>query len=395
MMIGPADIQRWAESLYDDFLRSLLQDADFFSSPPRRDRLGRVPAGDDPNTFHAAVSPLWEGSRAKLGYGYIVVLAERQRRSRGLQNEPVAVEIPTRHDFLQLLDREVEVDAFETDSRFIIAHLPASVREILIRRPRLVVENHGDWPGIVEVVNYLCAHPRPACFVRALPVSVHTKFIERHKEPIEALLSVLPMSGYIADDDSFEARCGFLSDQDSIRGRFLCKDLQAACGFPENTSDIELRVTDWAMLNLPPGAVVIACENKANFLALPQLKGALALWGKGGAATGHFPRLPWLARKLFFYWGDVDPSGFAILARLRRVFPGIRSVLMDASTLARHSELLAPAKSAPAELAWEHLTPDETDAARLILVPPRGIEQEKLLFSEGLEMLLCQINKSS
>ena len=103
--------------------------------------------------------------------------------------------------------------------------------------------------------------------------------------------------------------------------------------------DVRLTLGEWAALRLPAGASVVACENKANFLALPPLPASLALWGEGGAATGFFPKLSWLHRDHFVYWGDIDPSGFAILARLRRSFPSMISVLMDGNTVARHSAL--------------------------------------------------------
>lgn len=35
-------------------------------------------------------------------------------------------------------------------------------------------------------------------------------------------------------------------------------------------------------------------------------------------------------------WGDIDTHGFAILDRLRRHFPQVRSMLMDRATLLAH-----------------------------------------------------------
>ncbi len=382
-MIGPDDVQRWADSLFDDFLRSLLTGEDFFSPPKRRERLGRVPAGDDPLAFRAAVQPLWDGSKAVRGFGYSVILEARQRRSRGGQNEPVAVELGSREDFLRLLDREKAVEGFEVDAHLLLQNLP-DVLPALLARPRLILENHGSWPGIIEVVDYLRRHPRPGCFVRALPVSAPTKFIERHETAIEALLAVSPEAAFRPDGASFAERCGFAADEGSIRGRFLCPQLQAAFGFPPVAADLELRVSAWAGITPPADCRVIVCENRANFLALPPLSGTFALWGAGGAATGHLPRLPWLQNVDLIYWGDMDPSGYAILARLRRAFPRLRSVLMDEDVLRRHPELIGEAKPASGQIAWEHLSSSESNAARFLLEPPRGIEQEKLLFRDGL-----------
>ena len=383
-MIGPQDITRWAESIYDDFLRSILEDRDFFQPPPRRDRLGRVPAAADPASFAAAATPLWEGSKQVRGTGYTVVLESRNRRSRNLQNEPVAVEIQTEGDYLFILGREAEVQYFRADAALVLREL-AVAGAILQSKPRLLVAHQGAWTGILEVIEYLRKHPRPGCFVRALPVSVHTKFIEAHQSAIEALLSVIPESGFDSSKPTFEERCGFARDESSIRGRFLCPHLQAATGFP--VPDLDLRVSVWAGLALPGTARIIACENKANFLALPPMANTLALWGAGGAATGHFPLIPWLATRRFVYWGDLDPCGIAILASLRGSFPSVRSVMMDAATLATHAGALGAAKSPPYSFPKERLTAGESAALAAIEAPPRGIEQEKLLFRECLHSL--------
>ena len=376
-MIGPDDVRRWAESLYDDFLRSVVQGEALF--PLRRDRLGRVPAADDPATFARLVSPLWEKSKQVRGVGYKVVLEPKQRRSRSFQNEPVAVEIETADDYLALIEKRHEADRFAADVGLILQQLP-DVRAALCANPRLVITNHGDWSGILKVVTYLRQHPRPGCFVRALPVLEHTKFIETHQEAIETLLAVLPESGYDPAGKTFALRCGLREDEPDIRGRFLCPGLQKACGFP--TADVVLRVTAWAGLDLPPEAKVLACENKTNFLALPPMVNTLALWGQGGAATGLFPRLPWLNRTGLVYWGDLDPCGLAILAKLRGSLPNVNSVLMDASTLALHRDKLRKALLPPGGIGYERLTASEESAARELAESAQGIEQEKLLFED-------------
>ncbi len=383
-MIGPQDVLRWAESFYDDFLRSLIEGGNFFSTPRRWERLGRVPANEDPTEFLRIATPLWDGSKEKRGFGYVVVLEERRRRSRGLQNEPVAVAIPTRDDYLNLIGKQAEVKCFEADLDVILERMP-NVRKALMSKPRLVVTNHGAWSGVLEVVDYLCRFPRPGCYVRALPVSVPTKFIEGHESAIEALLAVLPESGYCPELETFEDRCGFLSDESSIRGRLLCANLQCSCGLP--VADLELRVSGWNSLILPQDAQVIVCENKANFLALPAIPNTLALFGQGSAAVGNLPKIRWLASKRIIYWGDIDPCGFYILSLLRRAFPSARSVLMDKTTLEKYRGNLSAAKMPPTSITWSLLRPEEESVARELLETHKGVEQEKLLFAEGLHAI--------
>lgn len=381
-MIGPEHVAQWARSAWNDYLRSIIDSANYF--PIRLDRVGQVPASVDPQGFATAVTPLWNGSKAVRGFGYTVVLESRQRRSRQSQNEPVAVEVETEDDYLRLLDYQIKADNFRRDLDLVRSFLPQTIPALRMR-PDVVVDNHGSWDGILEVVDYLRRHPRPGCYVRALPVRVPTKFIESHRFAIETLLAAVPESLHNATGKNFDSRCGFAEDDNAIRGRFLDEKLQRNCGF--GASDVSLRVGTWAGLQLPAGVRIIACENKTNFLALPPMEGVLALFGEGGAATGHFLRLPWLAQHRFIYWGDLDPCGFAILAKLRRAIPTVQSMLMDEETLQMHRDKFGDAKPAPHGIAMEHLNERERAAATTVENAARGLEQEKLLFDECLKKL--------
>lgn len=388
-MIGPAEITRWAEGVFDDYLRSLLTGQVLF--PLRRDRLGRVPAGHDLEAFHRAVEGLWEGSKNVRGFGYTVVLEEKIRRSRNVQNEPSAVVFETEDDYLAYLDRGADAHGFVEDSHLILSRIPGA-RPALMRTPRMVVNEHGHWPEILTVVEYLCANPRPGCYVRALPVPVQTKFIEAHEFAIGSLLAELPASGYDACGATFALRCGMLEDEALLRGRFLCPELQRQCGFP--CSDITLPVGEWARIALPDTSRVVGCENKTNFLALPIIPNTLALWGGGGAAAGHFPRLAWLRNRRFIYWGDLDPCGLNILAQVRFAIPTVRSVLMDYETLRAHADHLVTANLPPGRINLELLRSGEAEAAKELIELQRGIEQERLLFQDCVRALLAEIESS-
>jgi len=69
----------------------------------------------------------------------------------------------------------------------------------------------------------------------------------------------------------------------------------------------------------PRGVVVV--ENKTTFLPLPAvLPGWLAILGNGNSVL-ICRHLPWLAQCPLLYWGDIDPAGMQILARLRLAPP--------------------------------------------------------------------------
>jgi hypothetical protein len=58
----------------------------------------------------------------------------------------------------------------------------------------------------------------------------------------------------------------------------------------------------------------------------------------GGYAVPVLESLGWLADLDLVYWGDIDTHGFAILDRMRRRFDGVRSMLMDRTTLLAHKD---------------------------------------------------------
>lgn len=387
-MIKPEGVLRWAESQFDDYLRSLITGEQFF--PRRKTQIGRVGAAAGVVEFRDEVQALWDASKNTTGRGYTVILEERIRRSRGVQNEPTAVEFETASDFLSSIGRETEAAAFVEDVALILARMP-ELRPALLRSPKLVVAEHGHWPKIIAVVDYLRAHPGPGCYVRALPVRVETKFIERHTAAIELVLGELQVPGYDGSLPTFATRCGMIDDTPLLRARFLCDQLRKDCGFPSH--DVTLPISDWAKITLPADARVLGCENKANFLSLPILPRTLALFGAGGAATGHFLQLPWLRDRRFVYWGDLDPCGLNILAYVRSGIPRVRSVLMDEDTLLSHKESLVSANLPPREIPLEELRGGEIAAAISLCGIGKGIEQERLLFSECVDAVKRELDE--
>lgn len=389
-MIRPDGVRRWAESLFEDYLRSLIAGEPFF--PRRKTQIGRVGASAGVEEFRDEVQELWNASKNATGSGYTIILEEKTRRARGLQNEPVAVEFETEVDFLAYIDRAAEVAAFLDDVAMVLERIPAA-KPILLRFPRLVISERGHWRKILIVVECLRSNPKPGCYVRALPVPVETKFIERHTAAIELLLGGLEPAAYDPSQPTFATRCGMIDDTPLLRGRFLCEALQLACGFP--SGDVTLPVSDWAKVILPTHGKVLGCENKTNFLALPPLAGTLALFGGGGAAEGHFPRLPWLRDRRFVYWGDLDPCGLNILAHLRAAIPNVTSVLMDEQTLLAHGDSLISAKPSPRAIPLQHLRGGEIAAARTLCEAKKGIEQERLLFGECLSAVERALNQKN
>ena len=94
-------------------------------------------------------------------------------------------------------------------------------------------------------------------------------------------------------------------------------------------------------------------ENEINFLAFPQIRDSVVVFGSG-CGFEMLRQAEWLARCRIHYWGDIDTHGFAILDQLRSQFIHVESFLMDRPTLFAF------------ELQWgEELQPTRRDLVRL------------------------------
>ena len=185
-------------------------------------------------------------------------------------------------------------------------------------------------------MRYFVDHPRPNVYARELPLSVDTKFIERHASLLRDWLDlVLPPHAIRADEKKFEHRFGLRSADPHLLVRLLDPQLGSELGFP----CVEFSLPLDTLASLPVRAdLVLIVENKVNLLTLPRVKRGLGLGALGDAATRR--HVPWLSRIPIVYWGDVDVEGLEILSSLRALFPQTRSLLMDVATLDRWPHLI-------------------------------------------------------
>jgi hypothetical protein len=95
--------------------------------------------------------------------------------------------------------------------------------------------------------------------------------------------------------------------------------------------------------------------------------------------------LTWLHDRDLWYWGDIDTHGFAILDRLRQVFPHARSTLMDEETLLRHRAHWGR-EATPVTTELGHLTPAEAQLYEALVAgrhaPALRLEQERIRFGD-------------
>lgn len=196
--------------------------------------------------------------------------------------------------------------------------------------PHHIIEQHESWTGLLAVCRHFLEHPRSQLYIRELPVSVHTKFIEQHRGILRELLEqILPVEAIAAEAESFEQRFGLREKEPSVRVRLLDEQLEKRYGLP--IDELSIPASQLAALDLLRGQRCVIAENEMTFLTLPSHRNTFALFG-GGFMVHNLARVPWLGECPIYYWGDLDAQGFQILSRLRSLYPHVSSLMMDWET---------------------------------------------------------------
>ena len=262
----------------------------------------------------------------------------------------------------------------------------------MTKRPLQVLELADRWDRLLAIVGWLQSHPRPGLYLRQVDLpGVDSKFIEAQRGVLAEWLDLALPPGAIdaaaAGAAQFARRYGFLDKPLRIRFRLLDPALPTLPGCA-GLVDITLDAASFATLALPLRRVVVT-ENETNFLALPALPQAIAIFG-AGYGWDALARAGWLQRCELHYWGDIDTHGFAILDQLRGHFPHAASLLMDRETLLAHRALWGE-EPQPIRHDLPRLTVDESavyDDLRFDrLQPGLRLEQERVGFGWVRERL--------
>jgi hypothetical protein len=368
-MLTPDQIRRRALNRYEDFLRSLCTRESFFP-------LAVFGAGmSRPKDFvadRAAIETLLKQSKERAGYGYTITWEERNFRRLGIQKIPREVAFPTHDDYIRFLNKTMEVRQFLADYELIRTRCPELLSWAQMK-PLKVVAHSDSWDGLLNVCVYLKEHPRPNCYLRELPVVVDTKFVECHTGILGELLPIAAPATVGTDASRFETRFGFNTKQPLVRARFLDARLGKQHGFVLRDFATPLD----GFVGLPfGGSNVLVVENEMTFLTLPALSKTLAIFGAGDAAA-LLTTVAWLESCRVFYWGDLDSHGFETLSHLRKFFPSVRSLLMDAKTFHEHSGFSVSASVTRAKEKMR-LTDEEKAQYDFLVEQGRLLEQERI-----------------
>lgn len=397
-MLTPSDIKQYAQRKYPDFVAAYFRGEPFF---PLRVRFGIPSPSSSLSELRREVDRMWQGSHEFTGNGYRVYLEERRMRLHGDQRLPERVWFENEDDFLSFIGATKQFARLKEDITDFLSAAPEAEQWIR-QKSRALISNltPGDGRALGLAVNALHRRPHPNCFGREIALAgISGKFIESNLSLLATILKEINSPAW-TDAPELHKQLGLKVASRMLRVMWL----------DGNGEDFGVSSNRFAFP--PEAANVIVVENLRSFLTLPPVPNTLAIYGEGMAAQ-TLVSLKWLSTIPFYYWGDLDPYGFNILAALRADFLGIQSILMDGATFAKFDHLTAPTSiphfkirdSAPLDDAsWIRLSPDEVAAARATLagfklingvVYADGIEQEKIPLDEAAKEIRRAVSKGA
>ena len=322
--------------------------------------------GADLGAVQQWAAELDRGSRDGARYG--IVYAEIGGREFGRNRIPSRVRIETYEQAWTTLGVGREVARYRE-----ILDLTGQVEAVYawaVDNPLRAIEATDDWSALLAAYQWLVAARGSGRYLRTIDASgVDTKFVERHRSVLGALLGVSgTASGFVRD-------LGLASKPELVRLRFG----SGFAGLPSDVTDATFRVDEVVELRVGVQVAVVV-ENETTFLSLEPPPEGVLFWGKG-FDTDRVGRMRWLSDVPVWYWGDLDTHGFAILDRLRAWLPQTASFLMDRESLLQHRDRWGSEPS-PTSARLDRLDADESALYADLVVDRYGpavrLEQERL-----------------
>lgn len=372
-MITVDEIRKKAERIYPEVLRNYLLGEDTFPKIIRSDKsLSR-----DFVKMSQEIAQIMAASKDRMGFGYTVKSEPVKTKLHGIQNIPNTIVFETLTDFLKFLGKKNEFDKFVEQIQLILPSYP-QLKACLIKKPELVIDNFGKWNDLLKVCDWFAKYfEAHKYYIRELPISVHSKFIEENKATLRIILDELISDKTCHEEPDFEKRFYLKYAQLTIRFRFLDSKTQQG-----NYSDISVPIEQFINTSLNCKRIIII-ENLMNFLTFPQVENGIAIWGKG-FAIDCLKQIKWFENKEIFYWSDLDIQGFQMLSQLRSYFLQTQSFLMNMNTLNSYKEFWV--KGTPANIKeLKFLSDDERFTFLFLKENNIRLEQERVLQSDVIE----------
>lgn len=332
-MIGPNEIKIKAERKYKSYLQAIIREEDIFPLVIT----GNKKPGNSVSNFRKQLHELTAASKENKGFGYSIDYQKRKTKTLGTQSLPSNIYFATKQDFEKFLKVEKEVKQFLLDYKKITEHFP-ELQPWLEKYPKKIITYANKWTDILKVCDYFKTHPLPDLYIRELPISIHTKFIERNLPILKELLDLIIAPFIQQDKTKFEKRFNLKSSPPLIRFKIL--DAKISEHYFSGINDLSVPISQFNNLNLNLDRVIVV-ENKTNLLTialtLPEMKKTMVIFGSGFKVQ-NLKNAEWLSKLDILYWGDLDVQGFEILSQMRNYFPQTESFLMDEMTFYKFFE---------------------------------------------------------
>lgn len=222
-MISPSEIKTKAGRKYLSSLQSMLEEKPFTELVIRGDK--NYSKSSLPE-FEKEILLLISQSKEKKGFGYTLDFQKVKTKYLGTQDLPTTIYFETETDLLKYLGKEKEVELFKVNCEKIIFNFP-ELKNWLIQNPSKVIQNQNEWESILKVCNFFKQNPKPNLYVRELPISVHTKFVERNQSFIKDILDVLIPESANIHERQFEKRFNLKFSEPLVRFKILDKEISS------------------------------------------------------------------------------------------------------------------------------------------------------------------------
>lgn len=372
----PGELKAKAQRKLKDVYRSLVMGEQVF---PLLIPLAKPRTTASLNELRDFIHTVRSQSKEQLGYGYTIEEKNIRTRQHGKNAVPQRLTFESESDYLNYVGAMAEASRLMENVGILCSHFPSARKWCAFHLPFMLREK-DTVVFAIRVVEYLKANPSPGCFARQLPIAVPSKFIESNRHFVESLLREVAPESFVEVEGGFEESVGLLTKESLIEFR----SLDSRCGgLPFSHSMATARELASRQELFRDFENVLIIENHVPFLTAPILPKTLAIMGSGYAVK-RLAGMSWLYKKRTFYWGDIDLSGFAILAKLRESLPAVRSLMMDVATFEKFSDFQNrhdAAQQIPAQ-AEALLNEDERKmVGRLKQSAPLRLEQEHIEFS--------------
>ena len=338
----------------------------------------------------------------KFPHQEMIRSCSRNWRLDGCDTVPEALEISCFGDLRKLLDahqnRFIDLAVKRVEQLSRVAGVAESAVFYALLAQLVGTTGHGieyslsdrEFSDLLILLPQLRAGMGRELYLRSLPlINIDTKYIENHDKLIYDILCITGVLVVAAEVQGITVRRkieNFLGVEPHPDGFVSVVILDPKLvGDPAVTGRYRICMVPAAELkkHAPVGSNLLVVENKESGYMLPEIPDTVAVFG--GGKNVSWADNDWICTKRkVAYWGDLDQSGFKILAQFRhKAGFQIPSLMMDPGTIEKHLERMCMDDSGetvePAEMSL--LTADEKEAVRLLSSLEHSVnrlEQEKL-----------------